>query len=652
MKRLNIGAAAVNQTPLHWEQNTQNILDAINEAKQKNVELLLLPELAITGYGCEDMFLSSGTIEQSYKELISIAEQCENISVAVGLPFRYRNSIYNGVAYIVDCEIKGIVAKQNLANGDVHYESRWFQPWPSTVTSSIKIDNSEIPVGDLLFSQDDIRIGFEICEDAWVASRPGRVLATEGVDIILNPSASHFSFQKNDVRRRFVIDGSRAFGSTYVYTNLLGNEAGRIIYDGVSIIATAGDIVTESERFSYKSMVLTTSVIDLTLSQTQQIQKQNGIPNSESTIKTIDVNKSFSYSNDSPTAKSLPKTLSKEDEFTNAVPLALFDYMRKSFSRGYLISLSGGADSSAVASLVWLMLNQAREELGDDFAGKLDYIADFSKLKFNQITEKLITCVYQGSKNSSDITYNASHDLAEAIGAEFHNWKIDALVTEYTSAVEKSLGRATSWEKDDIALQNIQARVRAPGIWMLANIKGALLASTSNRSEAAVGYATMDGDTSGGISPLAGIDKPFLRHWLKWLEETEVLPALHAVNVQQPTAELRPSETKQTDEEDLMPYDVLNRIELLSIRDKKYPREIFTLISEEWNQATEKQIAGWIVRFFRLWTRNQWKRERYAPSFHLDETNLDPRSFCRFPILSGGYQKELNEIIAEFGLES
>jgi len=650
MKRINIGAAAVNQTPLHWEQNSQNIVDAINAARKKGVELLLLPELAITGYGCEDMFLSPGTIEQSYSELLSIAEECHDISVAVGLPFRYRNSIYNGVAYIVDGVIKGIAAKQNLANGDVHYESRWFQPWPASVSSSILIDEITIPVGDILFSQGGIRIGFEICEDAWVASRPGRVLATEGVDIILNPSASHFSFQKNDVRRRFVIDGSRAFGATYVYTNLLGNEAGRIIYDGVSIIATAGDIVTESERFSYHSMVLTTSIIDLSLSQTQQIQKQNGIPLTAPTIKMIDVDKSFLFTESATTTKSLPKSLTKEDEFTRAVPLALFDYMRKSYSRGYLISLSGGADSSAVATLVWLMLNQAREELGSNFSEKLDYIADFTNTDFAEITNKLITCVYQGSKNSSDITYNASSGLAKAIGAEFHNWKIDTLVSEYTSAVEESIGRATSWETDDIALQNIQARVRAPGIWMLANIKGALLASTSNRSEAAVGYATMDGDTSGGISPLAGIDKPFLRHWLKWIEETDVLPALHAVNVQQPTAELRPSVTKQTDEEDLMPYDVLNRIELLSIRDKKYPKEIVTILTEEWNSSTPQEIVGWVVRFFRLWTRNQWKRERYAPSFHLDETNLDPRSFCRFPILSGGFRKELNELITQYGL--
>lgn len=650
MKQLHIGASSLNQTPLHWNNNFNNILTAIEEAKSNSVELLLLPELAVTGYGCEDVFLSPGTTEKAYEQLVKIADYCSNITVAIGTPFLYRNSLYNGVAIISDGNILGIAAKQNLANGDVHYESRWFKPWPPSVSSSIKINGKTVPVGDIIFHRDGVRIGFEICEDAWVASRPGRALAYTGIDIILNPSASHFAFQKNDVRRRFILEGSRAFGVTYVYTNLLGNESGRIIYDGASLIASNGKMVNESTRFSYHSTTLTSAVIDIDKTQAIQLQQQNSSPVNELSIKEIHIPGSFAFTTEPLTQPQTVEELTKEEEFSRAVPLALFDYMRKSYSKGYVISLSGGADSSAVSTLVWLMLNQARKELGENFAEKLSYIGELSNSSLEEVCSRLITCVYQGTKNSSDTTLNASRELAEAINAEFHVWNIDSLVETYTSAVESSLGRSTTWETDDLALQNIQARVRAPGVWMLANIKGALLASTSNRSEAAVGYATMDGDTSGGISPLAGIDKQFLRHWLCWIEETGTLPALHAVNVQQPTAELRPSETGQTDEEDLMPYPVLNRIELLSIRDRKYPQEILTILLQEYNEVNEQTVASWVVRFFRLWSRNQWKRERYAPSFHLDETNLDPRSFCRFPILSGGYSEELQEICTNYNI--
>ena len=184
---------------------------------------------------------------------------------------------------------------------------------------------------------------------------------------------------------------------------------------------------------------------------------------------------------------------------------------------------------------------------------------------------------------------------------------------------------------------------------MLANLHGALLLSTSNRSEAAVGYATMDGDTSGGLSPIAGIDKAFLRRWLKWLEHKgpdglEPIPSLAAVNRQAPTAELRPQTASQTDEEDLMPYDVLDAIERSAIRDKLTPLEVFQVIQSKFHDYERVQLAVWTERFFRLWCRNQWKRERYAPSFHVDDENLDPKTWCRFPIFSGNFERELAEL--------
>jgi len=205
---------------------------------------------------------------------------------------------------------------------------------------------------------------------------------------------------------------------------------------------------------------------------------------------------------------------------------------------------------------------------------------------------------------------------------------VDTL-SRYMMTVEKATGIKLDWAKHDIPLQNIQARVRSPGVWFLANLKNALLLSTSNRSEAAVGYATMDADTSGELSPLAGIDKASLRHWLKWLEtkgpdSLHPIPALSAINRQTPTAELRPADYKQTDEEDLMPYDVLDAIERVAIRDKQGPLEVFELMKTQFPKHSVQQLGIWIERFFRLWSRNQWKRERYAPSFHLDDENLDP----------------------------
>ncbi|MBC7352651.1 MAG: NAD+ synthetase, partial [Thermogutta sp.] len=141
----------------------------------------------------------------------------------------------------------------------------------------------------------------------------------------------------------------------------------------------------------------------------------------------------------------------------------------------------------------------------------------------------------------------------------------------------------------------------------------------------------------------------YLRQWLKWLEQVgpeglHPVPALAKVNALTPTAELRPSEQQQTDEADLMPYPILDFIEKAAIRDKLSPREIYRLMRHEFPDYGPEQLVTWVERFFRLWCRNQWKRERYAPAFHVDDEDLDPRSWCRFPILSGGFERELAEL--------
>ena len=159
----------------------------------------------------------------------------------------------------------------------------------------------------------------------------------------------------------------------------------------------------------------------------------------------------------------------------------------------------------------------------------------------------------------------------------------------------------------------------------------------------------MDGDTCGGLSPVAGIDKAFLLSWLKWMQdkalnESGALPQLSLVTAQQPTAELRPPGEEQTDEKDLMPYILLDAIERYAIRDKKMPVEVLHLCAAQFPDYSFKQLKLWIERFFRLWSQNQWKRERYAPCFHLDDENLDPKTWCRFPILSGGFASEIAEL--------
>jgi NAD+ synthase (glutamine-hydrolysing) len=292
-----------------------------------------------------------------------------------------------------------------------------------------------------------------------------------------------------------------------------------------------------------------------------------------------------------------------------------------------------------VAQLVELSVSELGLDAVKERLSHIPEIADAADAR--ALVGKLLTTAYQATEHSGAVTREAARAVAEAIGSVHHELDVDGLVKGYVAMIEQALGRTLSWKTDDIALQNIQARVRSPGIWLVANIEKKILIATSNRSEAAVGYATMDGDTCGGLSPIGGIDKAFLREWLVWMEQVgapgiPVLPALSFINVQAPTAELRPLATGQTDEGDLMPYPLLDAIERYAIRDKKLDHELFEIVTEQFPQYEPEQIREWVDRFFRLWRRNQWKRERYAPSFHLDDESLDPKTWCRYPILSGG----------------
>ncbi|MCP4457098.1 MAG: NAD(+) synthase [Cytophagales bacterium] len=594
---MRIGGAALNQTPLDWQGNLLRIKSAIEAARRKKVDLLCLSELCITGYGCEDMFLHPWVTEKSLELLSKIVPETKDIGVAIGLPVRMNDKVYNTLAFVNNGEIAGFYVKQHSPNEGIHYEFRWFESWPSGVVEEIEIGGRRYPVGHITCAFNKKVIGFEICEDAWVVDRPACQIAEES-DIILNTSASHFAFNKVKKRQEIIRKSSAEFNCVYVYANQLGNESGRVIYDGDILIAQDGEILTSARRLSFADYSLQSVEID--------------------------------FDDSSKSERNLfDQITTKEEEFPQAVGLALFDYLRKSGSDGFVLSLSGGADSSTIAVLIAEMVKRGINELGGvPFVLKLGR----NDNSIPELMKNLLTTAYQGTVNSSGETFESAKQLAESIGATFYDWKVDDEISSYQSKIETAVGRTLSWGEDDITLQNIQARSRSPIIWMLANMKNALLLATSNRSEASVGYATMDGDTSGSISPIAGVDKAFIREWLKYAEKELGYTALSHVNSLAPTAELRPQDQTQTDEDDLMPYEVLQKIESLFVKGQLSPEQISEKLKSEY---PKDKLGDWIEKFFRLWKRNQWKRERYAPSFHLDDYNVDPRSGFRYPILSG-----------------
>ncbi len=658
MKLIKIAAAVVNQTPFDWAGNTARLISLINEAKSRGVSILCLPELCISGYGCEDAFYMPHLPARSLSVLEELLPATKGIVASLGLPFLHRGALFNAIAVAVDGQLVAIVPKKLLAGDGVHYEPRWFKSWPAGIVEHAEILGLKVPIGDLFINCDGIKIGFEICEEAWAANRPGANLARLGVDVVMNPSASHFAFGKRQVRERFVAEGSRAFNVAYLYANLLGNESGRIIFDGGALIASEGDLVAHGPRFIFKDYQITDAVVDVEVNRMMRARTGSFQPLVGDESQHC-VSAKFAW----PKVKSGVSAVAKmgdswerspdlkAEEFTRAVALGLFDFLRKSRLSGFTISISGGVDSAAVAVLATDAIKLAANEMGlDGLKARLKNIQSIQSINsIEDMTRDLIATAYQSTSNSSDATEEAARELAESLNIGYHNWSVDPMIDQYQRAVGKATNVSFEWSLHDIVLQNIQARARGPAIWMLANLKNHLLLATSNRSEAAVGYATMDGDTCGGLSPLAGIDKAYLRKWLQWREKMSPqglssVPSLSKVNNIPPTAELRPSEFHQTDESDLMPYDVLDVIERAAIRDKKSPVDVLATLAQDFGHYSDAERRKWVTRFFTLWCRNQWKRERYAPGFHLDDESLDPKTWCRFPILSGAFTEELKEL--------
>ena len=484
------------------------------------------------------------------------------------------------------------------------------------------------------------------CEELWIvadqAARPVSLdergcFAVDGVRIATRPEGAkdadwlvlrdarpvRFGSQRAFIERACRLSEN---GPLVVAADALGTQGEPDIFAGGALIASDGKVLARTRRFSYRD--------GLWCAPAPEVQTAS-LPWDAADLTDREEE---SY-----------------EEFARAISLALLDYMRKCHARGFTLSLSGGADSAAVAVLVLLGRIFGIEELGE--RGLKERLASLTRQNDEQsdLASELLTTVYQATANSGEVTRSAAERVARAVGSRHFEFSIDSIVESYKALIAEAIGRPLTWDKDDLPLQNIQARTRAPGVWLLANLSDSLLLSTGNRSEASVGYMTMDGDSCGALSPIAAVSKVFIRKWLLWMEKTGVflrhadgsgerftVPALAAINNQQPTAELRPPEAGQTDEGDLMPYSVLNIIEEGVVR-RLGGEELLDFVREK--AAAVPELCGadrgmfetWIARFCRMFPRAAWKRRRTAPGFNIDRYSLGPGQGNDLPLLVGDF---------------
>lgn len=665
-----IAGATLNQTVGDWKGNLSRIERAIREARADGAGLLVLPEMCISGYSLGDRLLRAGTLRRSWEVLTKVAEAATDIVVCAGLPIRSDGVIYNAMAVVSDGQIHGLVCKENLATGDVEYEGRWYQPWEAGRADSFEApDGTRVPIGNLIFDLGAATLAMEICEDGWMGVRPGSRYALAGAEILANPSASWFAVGKHHTRRRMVEQISLEDHCVYVYTSLLGCDATRLIFDGSLFIAAEGQMIDEGRRFVFDDdMELICETVNLDLmrqrrmengSWRQQVARQvSGHYGPMPTVVSVPVSigvaapatseppywawtpggtadPSLQYLVDA----GLVPAITAEDvsflEIELALAMGLRDYKRKTGVPGYCLSLSGGRDSTMVALLIRRMFHYDNPNLDGD--------------ELNEVVRSQFTCAYMATVNSSHHTRDAARAAATEVGAEYLDGDIDSVVGGVRGIAEGMIGRQLSWDDpvDDLALQNVQARARSVIIWMIANVRRYVLLATSNLSEAAVGYATMDGDTSGGLAPIADVPKGMIGPWLRWAQARYGYASIDKVLGVPASAELRPQEEEQTDEDDLMPFVVLDELMFYFVQKAMDPAEIFTALwpaFQERYQGNARAFADHLARFVRMLCRAQWKRERFAISFRVLPFDLDPKGGFRFPPVQKGFEEEIAEM--------
>lgn len=670
-----VATASLNQTVGDWGGNAARIRAAIAAARERGARLLVLPEMCIPGYSLGDRLVMRDTLDRSWSALEGLRRHTAGMVVCVGLPIRHDGVLYNAVAVLADGQIAGLVAKEYLATGDVQYENRWYQGWThGRVETFTAPDGTEIPIGTQVFDAPGIGVfGIEVCEDGWKGMRPGSIYALAGAQLVLNPSASWFTVGKHRVRRDMVRQISREDHTAYLYTSLLGCDATRLVFDGSVFIAHDGNVLREGRRFLFETdFELVDAVIDVEAlaharseegSWRQQVDALHrgdfgAIPASVrlrgdfSTVRTAPppppywlagteaeaVDPSLSWLADAgliaqaPVPTDLPYL-----ELELALALGMAEYRRKTGIPRFTLALSGGRDSSMVALLVARGL---RYSFPDDSA--------------EQAAERVgrhLTTAYLATELSGDATRSAAAGLARELGAKHLEVGIQPAFDLHVRLSEQLTGNPLSWDdpKDDLTLQNVQARLRGSLIWMVANQENGLLLSTSNKSEAAVGYATMDGDTSGGLSPIADVPKSMVTAYLVWAARFHGLDSIAQVVATPAMAELRPADRNQTDEGDLMPFAVLDRLMYGFVQLGQSPLELFRSLwpaMEERYDGDATAFAAHVRKFVVLLCRAQWKRERFAIAFRVTSFDLDPKTGFRFPPVQAPFTEELAEMDA------
>ena len=674
-RKVTISVSTLNQWALDFDGNLERILTSIEMAKNAGAKLRTGPELEITGYSCEDHFYESDTFLHAWEAFSCLLKHplCQDILITVGMPVMHKNVAYNCQVAFFNKTILLIRPKMILCDEGNYRETRWFTAWTKTrVTEEFYLPRiiqrvngqSTTQFGDALISTVDTCLGFEICEELWNPKSTHIDMGLDGAEIIINGSGSYMELRKAYISVDLVKGASAKSGGVYMFNNLRGCDGERVYFNGCSMIGLNGDIVSRCSQYAIQEVEIATATIDLEdiRAYRNAFRSRNLKAAASDAYERIKVQFALSDSDDVFLPVTLPlewRYHSPEEEILLGPACWLWDYLRRSRQGGFFLPLSGGADSASTATIVYSMCNQVVEAVrhGDDnvlseirrVVGEDDYVPTDPR----ELCKRLFVTCYMGTENSSQETRTRAENIAAQIGSYHLGITIDTAVSAILGIFKMCTGktpefkaRGGSW-RENIALQNVQARVRMVCAYLFAQLmlwaqgrKGGLLVlGSSNVDEALRGYMTKYDCSSADINPIGGISKTDLKKFLAFARDKFGFSSLDDVLNATPTAELEPLATggkiTQSDEEDMgMTYAELSVFGTLRTQRRCGPYSMFTKLIHMWSgSCTPQQVAEKVKRFFRFYSVNRHKMTVITPSYHAESYSPDDNRFDHRPFL-------------------
>ena len=618
-------------------ENAKEISRQIKKAYEAGVEIIVTPELSLTGYTCGDMFLQDKLVKDSIIGLEYVLSETKSLNIIsiIGMPISTNNALFNCGVVINRGKLLGIIPKTYIPNYKEFYECRWFSSSLNLDINEIELLGQKVPIGcDLLFQDrknPNITFAIEICEDLWAVTPPSNDYAKSGATIIFNLSSSNELIGKHNYRKNLIFSQSSKTISAYIYASSgMLESTSDILFGGASLIYENGTLLKEGERFLIESNIIYQDIDVLRLVNDRRVNKSFNFSSDNKIYRRINID---IHNNISKLERKYSKYpfVPKDDILRNERCLEIINIQSSALARRLIqlnypkcvIGMSGGLDST----LAFLVTVRAFEKLNLD--------------------NKDIIGITMPGFGTTDRTYNNSIKLVESYNATLKEINIK----EACAIHMKDIGLNPT--DISITYENIQARERTQILMDVANMEKGIVIGTGDLSELALGWCTYNGDHMSMYSVNSSIPKTLIRYLVKWFMDNEkgirhdVLKDILSTPI---SPELLPPDKYgnivQKTENSIGPYVLHDFFLYHFLRYGVRPKKLYFLALHTFNDFSREDILNYLKIFINRFFTQQFKRNCVPDGIKVGSISLSPRGDLRMPsdMEYKSYLKELDEL--------